>query len=147
MRPPIDDTAITALRSELPEFEDHYLDLLDIYEEDLTPEIVLMELADFVANLVVTGDREAMLERCMAAVENLAAGTEEGPEVVAFAFLNEIPLGSREVVRGYLGPVSTHLARLVYRGESLDDMTPPDGGSPARAEPAGKGAPRGALSP
>lgn len=147
MRPPIDDTAITALRSELPEFEDHYLDLLDIYDEDLTPEIVLMELADFVANLVVTGDREAMLERCMAVVENLAAGTEEGPEVVTYAFLNEIPLGSREVVRSYLGPVSTQLAQLAYRGESLDAMSPPDRGSPADAEPTGKQVPSGALSP
>ena len=147
MRPPIDDAAIMALRSELPEFEDRYLDLLDIYDEDLTPDIVLMELADFVANLVATRDMEAVLERCLAAVENLAAGTEEGPEIVAYAFFNEIPLGSREVVRSYLGPVSTPLAELIYRGESPEDITSRDGDEQARAEPAAKAAPSGSLTP
>jgi hypothetical protein len=139
MRPPIDDSAIAILRSKLPEFEDHYLDLLDIYDEDLTPEIVLMELADFVANLVITGGEE-MLERCCAAVEDLAAGTADGPELVSYCFLNELPLGSRQAVGSYLGRVSSHLAELMYRGESPadsivargdNDETPPGAAAPA----------------
>ncbi len=51
MRPPVDDRAVRILRENVPEFEDHYLDLLDIYDEDLTPQVVFNELADFVTEL------------------------------------------------------------------------------------------------
>lgn len=125
MRPPIDETIITGLRAELPEFEHHYLDLLDLYEEDLTPETVLMELADFVANLIVRGDREAMLERCMQAVENLVAATEAGAELVAYSFLTELPLGSRQAAGAYFGPLAARLAELVYGGGSVEQLGPP----------------------
>jgi len=137
MRPPIDDTAIMILRGKLPEFEDHYLDLLDIYDDDLTPEIVLMELADFVANLVVSGGEEA-LERCCAAVEDLATQTPDGAELVAYCFLNELPLGSRQAVRSHLGEETSHLAELIYRGEVLEDVTTAGG---TASEPGGETAP------
>jgi hypothetical protein len=121
MRPPTNDSAIAVLRSKLPEFEDNYLDLVDIYDDDLTPEIVLMELADFVANLVARGGDEETLEQTFAAVEDLAANEAEGPELVAYCFLNELPLGSRDAIMTYLGRVTTYLADLVYRGESIED--------------------------
>jgi hypothetical protein len=116
MRPLIDDVAITILRHEVPEFEDHYLDLTDIYDEDLTPEIVLMELADFVANIVAGAGSEASLERCLAAIEEVASSTDDGIELVAYSFLNELPLGTRAAISSYLGPVAANLAQRLYSG-------------------------------
>jgi hypothetical protein len=124
MRPPIDFSAITVLRDELPEFEDHYLDLVDIYDEDLTPEIVLMELADFVANLIVSGGGEETLERSLLAVEDVAVSTREGPELLAYSFLIELPLGSREIARSYFGLLTASLADLVWRGDTIDFSAP-----------------------
>jgi hypothetical protein len=132
MRPPIDDSVIAIICAEIPEFNDYYLDLLDIYDEDLTPEIVLMELADFVANLVVSGGREETLERCCAAVEHLAAGTARGPELVAACFLNELPHGSRAAIQPYLGRLTDRLAESVYGGDGLPDLE-----GPARGRPRG----------
>ena len=122
MRPQIDDAAITLLRKELPEFEDHYLDLVDIYDEDLTPEIVLMELADFVANLVTGAGNDVALERCLTAIDELAASNEDGRELVAYSFLIELPPGTRGAVAPYFGPVAADLAELLYGGEGLEDL-------------------------
>jgi hypothetical protein len=119
MRPPIDDTAISILRHQIPEFEDHFLDLLDIYDEVLTPEIVFMELADYVTDLVVTSGGEEQLERCLAAVEEVVVTTPDGPNLVAYSFVNEIRGGSREVARGYFERATRHLAEIVWH----DDVT------------------------
>jgi hypothetical protein len=121
MRPPTDDTAVALLRRHVPEFEDQYLDLLDIYDEDLTPEIVFMELADYVANLLVSAESEETLERCLAAVEDVVAATDDGAALVAYAFVNELPPGSRAVARSYFGPVTDQLAELAWHGVELDD--------------------------
>ncbi len=50
MRPPADERAVRILRENVPEFENHYLDLKDIYDEDLTPQVVFNDLAEFVRN-------------------------------------------------------------------------------------------------
>ena len=47
MRPSGDDRAVSILRQHVPEFENHYLDLIDIYDEDLTPEIFARIINDF----------------------------------------------------------------------------------------------------
>ncbi|MGC9962230.1 MAG: hypothetical protein ABSE47_10080 [Acidimicrobiales bacterium] len=121
MRPPTDDTAVALLRLHVPEFEDQYLDLLDIYDEDLTPEIVFMELADYVANLLVSDESEESLERCLVVVEHIVATTDDGARLVASAFVNELPPGSREAARSYFGPITDQLADLVWHGVELDD--------------------------
>jgi hypothetical protein len=123
MRPLVDDAAITLLRTGLPEFEGHYLDLVDIYDEDLTSEIVLMELADFVANLVTGVGNDATLERCLTAIDELAANTDDGPELVAYSFLNELPLGTRGAIAPYFGPVAAHLAERLYSGDGIEDLS------------------------
>jgi hypothetical protein len=115
MRPPIDDTTIRILRDQIPEFEDHFLDLLDIYDEDLTAEIVFMELADYVNDLVVTGSGEEQLERCLAAVEVVVVTTPDGPSLVAYSFVNEIRPGSREAVRSYFERATGRLAEIVWQ--------------------------------
>jgi hypothetical protein len=120
VRPPIDDAAVKLLRSEVPDFEDHYLDLIDIYDEDLTPEIVFMELADFVANLVTGAGSDGSLERCLAAIEQVAATTDEGGDLVAYSFLNELPAWTRAPVMEHLGPVGARLAERLYGDEAAD---------------------------
>ena len=72
MRPQIDDRAVAILLEAVPEFESHYSDLLDIYEEDLTPQVVFNELADLVSELLVQGDSEETLDRCSSALELVA---------------------------------------------------------------------------
>jgi hypothetical protein len=123
MRPLIDDAAITLLRGEVPEFEDNYRDLVEIYDEDLTPEIILMELADFVATLVSSGGSEGILERCLMAIDGVAAGTDDGPELVAYSFLNELPIGTRAAIAPYFGPVAANLADRLFSGESIGEVS------------------------
>jgi hypothetical protein len=142
MRPLIDDAAITLVRGEVPEFEDHYLDLVEIYDEDLTPEIVLMELADFVTNLLAGGGSEVSLERCLAAIEDVASSTDDGRELVAYSFLNELPIGTRAAVSSYLGPVAARLAERLSTGDVLEGGAPPEASEAAM--PAGTGGVAGA---
>ena len=52
MRPEEDDRAARILRENVPEFEHNYLDLCELYGEDLTPQVVFNELAEFVTELV-----------------------------------------------------------------------------------------------
>ena len=107
MRPPTDDTAVALLRRHIPEFEDQYLDLVDIYDEDLTPEIVFMELADYVANLLVSDESEESLERCLAAVEHVVALSGDGATLVASTFVNELPVDPGGRLAATSGPLPT----------------------------------------
>jgi hypothetical protein len=107
MRPPVDDRAIQILREVVPEFENNYLDLADIYDEDLTSQVIFNELADYVTDLLQVGDREDTLERCCAALERVAVEQgADGTELVAFCFFDQLPRFAVERIRGYLDPVS-----------------------------------------
>lgn len=142
VRPPVDDSLIALLRSRLPEFDNHFLDLRDIYDEDLTPEIVLMELADFVANLIVGGRGEGTLERCFEALEGLAASGQDGPELLAYSFLGELPLTTRDAAAAYFGPAVVNLARCLADGsveEYLASLRRAGEGDPGPAAGAGEG--------
>ncbi|MGD0944785.1 MAG: hypothetical protein ABR972_11005 [Acidimicrobiales bacterium] len=122
MRPPIDDRAIRILRENVPEFENHYLDLLDIYDEDLTPQVVFNELADFVTELLRHGDREDTLERCCTALELVAvAPGADGTGLVAFCFLDQLPHFALERIRSYLEPVTETILELVEQDLLYED--------------------------
>ncbi len=143
MRPPVDGSLIALLRSRLPEFDNHYLDLLDIYGEDLTPEVVLMELADYVANLVVGGRGEGTLERCFGALDELASSGEAGAELLAFSFLNELPVTTRDAASVYFGPVAADLAQRLDDG-TIEEFLAGAGGA---VSPAGGGSGIDPVSP
>jgi hypothetical protein len=122
MRPPGDDRAVRILRENVPEFESHYLDLADIYDEDLTPQVVFNELADFVTELLQLGDREETLERCFAALELVAAEPgADGPGLVAFCFLDQLPPFALERIHSYLEPVSETILELVEQDLLYED--------------------------
>ncbi|MFZ2056890.1 MAG: hypothetical protein WAV54_05740 [Acidimicrobiales bacterium] len=122
MRPPGDDRAVRILRENVPEFESHYLDLADIYDEDLTPQVVFNELADFVTELLQLGDREETLERCFAALELVAVEPgADGTGLVAFCFLDQLPPFALERIRSYLDPVSETILELVEQDLLYED--------------------------
>lgn len=114
MRPPLDDRAVHILRDNVPEFEEIYLDLLEIFDEDLTAQVVFNELADFVTELLKLRDREEVLERCFAALELVAREPgADGTGLVAFCFLDQLPHFALEESRSYLGPVSETILELL----------------------------------
>ena len=122
MRPPEDDHATRILRENVPEFESNYLDLSDLYGEDLTAQVVFNELADFVTELARQGDRYDVLERCFAALELVAVEPgADGTGLVAFCFLDQLPSFALEEIRDYLHPVTTTILELVEQDLLYDD--------------------------
>ena len=112
----------TDLRENVPEFEDHYRDLEDIYDEDLTPQVVFNELADFVTELLQHGDREDTLERCFAAVELVAVEPgADGTGLVAFCFLDQLAPFALEMARSYLEPITETILELVDQDLLYED--------------------------
>ena len=127
MRPPVDERAIRILRENVPEFDDNFLDLLDIYDEDLTPQVVFNELADFVTELLQNGDHEDTLERCFAALELVAVEPgADGTGLVAFCFLDQLAPFALEMARSDLEPVTGTILELVEQ-----DLLYEDDGEPA----------------
>jgi hypothetical protein len=120
MRPPIDLTAIKLLLDEVPEFSECFEDLLDLYDEDLTPEVVFMELAEFVSTLPARGLGDDVLETCFVAVERVAASGEvvDGRYLVAYPFLSS--LSQPERYRSYFGPVTVEVMDQIEAGVELD---------------------------
>src|ERR1700732_5076209 len=105
MRPPIDDTAIRVLLAALPEFQATYLDLVELYDEDLTAQVVFSELADFVSTLLEDDDDQDLLETCFQAVATVAttAGVDV-TEVIAWSFLDGLRPAARDLAESWMGP-------------------------------------------
>ena len=122
MRPIVDDVehrAIAALRHAVPEMEDSYLDLVDIYEDDVGADVVFGALADLVSDIVLgrTHD-QTVLTRCLDLVESLAElGDPDADEIVAFSFLDLLPPGTLAAITSSLGE---HTLGVLDRLESGD---------------------------
>ena len=130
MRPRVDDRAVEMLRREVPEFEPCYLDLVDIYDEDLTPHAVFTELADFVTNLLDEGDPDELVEKVISAVEEIA-GTPgiDVAETVGFAFLDGLRPDVLALIADRVGPTTERVLNDLLAGEldiSGDELTPED---------------------
>lgn len=122
MRPPGDDRGVSILRQHVPEFENYYLDLIDIYDEDLTPQVVFNELADFVIEMVQLGDRDETVGRCFSALELIALDPSlDGTELIAYCFLDQLPPFVLDRVRGYLEPVTETIFDEVDQDYLYDD--------------------------
>jgi hypothetical protein len=147
MRPPVDERAVQVLRANVPEFENHYLDLVDIYDEDLTPQVVFNELADFVTEMVHLDDRDETIERCFAALELVAVEPEvDGTELIAFCFLDQLPPFVLERVRSYMEPVTESIFEQAEQADPDDRDFPYDDGETAlllsdRTSPVRRSAP------
>jgi len=123
MRPQIDDRAVAIVREAVPEFESHYHDLLDIYDEDLTPQVVFNELAELVSALLLQDDSEETLDRCVGALELVAAEPgADGTELIGFCFLDQLPSFALQAIRGYLGPLAETILELLDDDLLYDDI-------------------------
>lgn len=125
MRPdlPGDDDAVALLRAEVPEFEDQYRDLLEIYDDDLSAAIVFMELADYVTALLARLDSEATLEKVLDIVERIAGGSAEGGQLIADAFLAELHPLTTERLRPLLGTAGASLLDRLEEGPGSGDLS------------------------
>lgn len=100
-----------------PEFDELFSELAELYEEDLSDEIVLNELADFMADLLATGGHEELIERCCALLEELAADRRVDPVASLYdQLLGCLPPSLLDRLAGYLGPLASDLV-FRLRGE------------------------------
>jgi hypothetical protein len=128
MRPTIEGVeqrAVDELRQTVPELEDRYGELVDIYEDDLGADVVFGELADLVNDVVLgkEGD-EALLDRCLDVVESLAeTGERDADEIVGFYFLDQLSPGALARITSRL---SEHTLDVLDRLET-GDLGDPEG--------------------
>jgi hypothetical protein len=120
MRPPTVDEALAMLQRDLPEFEERYRDLRELYGEDLTSEVVFMELADFVTGLLVSCGSAGTLDRCFALADETAR-MPGGRELVGYAFLNAIAPGARPLARPHMSSDLSALLDHLSAGGPADD--------------------------
>jgi hypothetical protein len=122
MRPPTDDRATKILLDNLPEFESRFLDLSDLYGEDLTPQVVFNELAEYTTDMLADDEDAGALERVCTALELVALEPgADGTDMVAFCFFDQLPLFALEVVRSYLQPVTATILELVDQDLLYED--------------------------
>jgi hypothetical protein len=114
MRPEIDERPIALLRAALPEFEPRYLELVELYDEDLTAQVVFSELADFVTDQMRSGEPDELVERCCAMLERIALAPQlDAEEVVGWSFLDQLDPATLSEIDPYLGTATCELlARL-----------------------------------
>jgi len=93
-----------------PGFRRRYLGLVEAMDGDPGSAATLTELADYVAEMADEIDRLAPeLAGCLAAVEVTALRSDEGAELVAWAFLDSLSPEDRRRLRAWLGPRTTIL--------------------------------------
>jgi hypothetical protein len=110
------DQEVAVVLEAVPEFVDRYLDLVEAADGEPGLAATFTELADYVAGLAGEIERrQPVLRRCLEGVESVAAGSEDGAEVVAWAFLDSLSPDDRRLLAGRLGPRTRAL---------LDDVDP-----------------------
>lgn len=122
----VEQRAVAELRQAVPELEDRYGELVDIYEDDLGADIVFGELADLV-NYVALGKEgdEALLERCLDVVESLAeTGDRDADEIVGFYFLDQLSPGTLTRVTSRLGEQTLDVLDRLESGDLGDPEGP-----------------------
>jgi hypothetical protein len=122
----VEQRAVAELRQAVPELEDRYGELVDIYEDDLGADIVFGELADLV-NYVALGKEgdEALLERCLDVVESLAeTGDRDSDEIVGFYFLDQLSPGTLTRVTSRLGEQTLDVLDRLESGDLGDPEGP-----------------------
>lgn len=125
MRPTINGTeqrAVSDLREVVPEIEQRYHDLVDIYEDDIGADVVFGALADLVNDMVLGGKGdEAVLDRCLDFMESLAEmGDPDADEIVGFYFLDMLSPGTLARVTSRLGEGTSDVLDRLESGELGD---------------------------
>jgi hypothetical protein len=98
-------TEVTTLLAAVPEFLGRYLELVELADDDPGATEAFCELADFVAELAAGIEQfRPLLTRCLAAVEQVSATSEDAEELVGWSFLDYLSLDTRRAVLPWLGP-------------------------------------------
>jgi hypothetical protein len=126
MRPQTEESAVLVVCQEIPQFVDVFHDLREIYGEDLTPEVVFNEFADFVQTLIDDDEEVELIERCFALVEKLLRTDREDVwPLVGYSFLDTFRPDALYAASQYIGPATETLMRRLatrwwdYRDEPL----------------------------
>ena len=113
---PLDPDVVSLLEA-APGFVGRYLDLAQSADGDPGVAATLTELADYVAGLVAEMEHfRPVLARCLAGVESVAVTSDDGAELVAWAFLDSFSPDDRRRVGGWLGPRTRALLAEVDPG-------------------------------
>jgi hypothetical protein len=116
----IDDQVAVVLEA-APGFAARYMELAEGADGDPGMAATLSELADYVAGLAAEIERfRPVLARCLAGVESVAAGSDDGAELVAWAFLDSLPPDDRQTLAAWLGPSTRALMDEVDPGPGAD---------------------------
>jgi hypothetical protein len=111
----IDPDVVTVLRA-VPEFAQRYLGLAEAADGDPGAPAAFTELADFAAGLAARMTVHVpLLERCLRAVEEIAATSPEAQEHIGWAFLDSL---SPEEIRALLPWLGPHTRTLLDQLES-----------------------------
>jgi hypothetical protein len=107
-------TLIDGVATTLPEFVPRYLAAVDAAGDELGEPTLLMELADFVSELLAAaGSCVEVMDRALGVVEDaLASRYGDDPDfddMVAFAFFDSLSPDQRHRLGRWLGPHSTAL--------------------------------------
>jgi len=96
---------VAALLREVPEFAERYLRLVQESDGHPGANETFSELADYVGGLARGLEQfRPLLVRCLGAVEQVAAFSEDAEELVGWCFLDYLSLDTRRAVVPWLGP-------------------------------------------
>lgn len=99
------DNDVVVLLEAVPEFAERYLELVASADGDPGAAVALSELADYVGGLVAELERyRPVLDRCLGAVESVAASSDDSAELVAWAFLDSLAPDERRRMTDWFGP-------------------------------------------
>jgi hypothetical protein len=108
------DAELTTVLEAAPGFVDRYLDLAESADGDPGVAATFTELADYVAELLAAIDHYTpILSRCLEGIESVATSSNDGAEVVAWAFLDSLSPDDRRRLVGWVGPRTLALLREV----------------------------------
>jgi hypothetical protein len=111
------DDQVAVVLEAAPGFVVRYLELAEAADGDPGMAATLTELADYVAELAAQIERfRPVLARCLEGVESLAMSSEDGAELVAWAFLDSLPPDDRRALAGWAGPRTRALMEEVDPG-------------------------------
>lgn len=102
---PVCAPVISAYR--IPGFQPSYLELAELYGDDLSDAVVLHELACFFERALLAGDTDEPVERCCECLEAISA---RDPQAVSDHFLALLSPTGLERARSWFGPRTNELA-------------------------------------
>jgi hypothetical protein len=103
------ELSVAAILDDVPEFAPVFDLLVEEFDDDPGPAVVLSELAEFVAGLLARGGDPAVVERTLDAVETVARLDPDGPLLVTGAFLDRLADPDRRQLSRWFGPLTRAL--------------------------------------